>query len=286
MTPLRATSGCSSDVPNASKAKTVQKMCARFVQVSQVTQPDVCVCTRVFARVRDLKLSVTECAEGKYKDIIGTQACRDCPKDTYNPRTNAKSMVNCLECPTGATTLGEISQTRLENCHCQEQFYPALGLDPISGERLDKFTCETCPEGAMCCDFTCALRKTKGDLYPGLSRISGCSHNSRCSSIPGTWFRDKANDQFMLDTCPTGHNKQNASVDIAKCLKCKDNFYIVDTNDPKSRCTRYVRRMGRSMIVVVKPAHALLTYAKLLKWAKGMAAEKFWQLFLHSDTKK
>ena len=180
----------------------------------------------------------TDCAAGKYKDVIGTQACRNCPKDTFNPDTNAKTQVNCQSCPIGATTLGLVGRTRLDECHCQEQFYSALCIDPVSGNRSSKFTCEKCPEGAMCADFTCALRKTVGQKYPGAAQVNGCRHCARCTSIPGEWSRDPETDDFILDTCPTGHNKQNESLDIQKCEKCQENYYIVDPNDHTAKCTK------------------------------------------------
>jgi len=34
-----------------------------------------------------------QCAAGKYKDVIGTAACRPCPLNTYNPDRNSKSEV-------------------------------------------------------------------------------------------------------------------------------------------------------------------------------------------------
>ena len=90
----------------------------------------------------------------------------------------------------------------------------------------------------MCADFSCALRKTEGQRYPGVSKVNGCRHCSRCTSIPGEWFRDPITDDFILDTCPTGHNKQNESLDIQKCQKCKENYYIVDSNDHTAQCTK------------------------------------------------
>ncbi len=56
--------------------------------------------------------------------------------------------------------------------------------------------------------------------------------------VVGEWFRDAITDDFRLDTCPTGHMKQNESLDIQQCEKCPDNFYIVDSNDPTAKCTR------------------------------------------------
>ena len=90
----------------------------------------------------------------------------------------------------------------------------------------------------MCADFTCALRKTEGQRYPGESDVNGCIHCSRCTSIPGEWYRHAKTDEFILDTCPTGHNKQNASLHIQKCEKCKENYYIVDSNDHTATCTK------------------------------------------------
>jgi hypothetical protein len=59
--------------------------------------------------------------------------------------------------------------------------------------------------------------------------------------VVGEWFRDASTDEFILHTCPTGHNKQNESLDIQKCEKCKENYYIVDSNDPTATCTRCPR---------------------------------------------
>jgi len=35
------------------------------------------------------------CQAGKYKDTAGTQSCRACPENTFNPNLNAKDYASC-----------------------------------------------------------------------------------------------------------------------------------------------------------------------------------------------
>ena len=45
------------------------------------------------------------CAAGKYKDVAGTQECRSCPQNTYNPEEGATAFAQCKPCPDGAVTV-------------------------------------------------------------------------------------------------------------------------------------------------------------------------------------
>ena len=157
----------------------------------------------------------TVCASGKYKDTVGTTPCRPCPANSYNPDTNSKTSAQCQSCPGGATTLALDGQTKLEDCHCSTQFYR------VWPEGTEKFSCDPCPAGGVCKDFTCGLRKSTW-------KINGCSSGS----IAGNWARDPVDDTFTLSGCPTGHLLQNATQDLQKCEKCPTGYYIVDPNNP------------------------------------------------------
>ena len=64
-------------------------------------------------------------SQEQYKDVAGTQACRACPQNTYNPYTKSKAFANCLACPSGADTAGLDGQISSDACQCGERFYLA-----------------------------------------------------------------------------------------------------------------------------------------------------------------
>ena len=180
----------------------------------------------------------SHCAAGKYKDAAGTQACRNCPQNTYNPNTNSKAFANCLACPSGADTSGVDGQTSSDACVCGERFYIA-----DSGADNADLTCANCPSGAMCSSGTCALR----------SQDQTCDGSS--DSIPGTWVRSTSGDdagKFRLISCPAGYQTQNTSHDTQKCHPCLESQYIINPDeDACEKCPPVLTCRGDNVVVPV-----------------------------------
>ena len=158
--------------------------------------------------------SCDACAAGKYKDTDGTQACRDCPRNTFNPDTNSKSFANCKSCPAGAETGGKVGQTNPDDCRCSDRTYLVTQLE---------MRCLDCPVGAECFDRSCALRSVP----------------FTCTII-GEWIADPASGEYSVVSCPVGFQLQNAStlgLNIG-CFKCPNGFYVHDSKDPTAVCRK------------------------------------------------
>ncbi len=154
------------------------------------------------------------CQPGTYKDAPGTQACRACPQNTYNPDQGATAFTQCRSCPDGAVTVGS-GQTSSDACQCNERTYLVSGLA----------VCRTCPVGAMCSDGTCALAEDNLQCAPGMEAING------------NWMRSTQDGSFLLLGCPVGHRLNNVSGhDLQACLQCPEGKFMLDPNDPSQAC--------------------------------------------------
>ena len=159
----------------------------------------------------------SHCTAGTYKDVAGTQACRACPQNTYNPDVNSKAFANCVTCPQGAETGGIDRQTSLDACQCSDRMY-STQLEPI-------FTCVTCPSGAMCMgDGTCALQNPSKQCGTGVR-------------IKGSWLRLPASGKFAVIGCPVGYKLNNLTGhDAQSCQQCVEGKYMMNSNDPAGQC--------------------------------------------------
>jgi len=158
----------------------------------------------------------SQCAEGKYKDVAGTQACRACPQNTYNPKTNSKAFANCLACPPGASTGGKIGQANASDCTCPDRTY--LVIDAAENK-----ACLDCPVGAECKDRSCALRSNP---FP--------------CDIAGHWVKDLTSGQYTVMSCPSGYKLQNDTkmgLNVG-CERCPLGYYVQDSHDPSSVCRK------------------------------------------------
>ena len=178
----------------------------------------------------------SHCAAGKYKDAAGTQACRNCPQNTYNPNTNSKAFANCLPCPNGADTDGLDGRTSSDACQCGDRYY-------LAGAGGSSISCASCPSGAMCNTGVCALR-SQDQACPGSS-----------DSIPGTWVRLTSGDnagRYSLISCPAGYQTQNTTHDTQACHACLESQYIIDPDeDACEKCPPGLECQGDHVVVSV-----------------------------------
>ena len=154
------------------------------------------------------------CSAGKYKDIAGTHACRECPQNTYNPDTNSKAFASCRSCPSGSDTGGLGARLSSDSCRCSTSFY--LAHIATIGATVE---CVKCPKGLECADGSCSIRSSLD--VPSCNAASG-------SRIHGTWsFVD---GQAHLLGCPTGFRLVNQTGSVTQhCQECGDGEFMLDS---------------------------------------------------------
>jgi hypothetical protein len=158
--------------------------------------------------------SCLSCEPGKYKDIKGTHACRNCISGKYNMKSESTSEADCLQCPPNADTKGDAQTSN--TCECKEAFYESSKGDE----------CFVCPTGAKCSNDFCALRHPD-KICPDTSK-----------TIVGTWMLE-ASGRFRIATCPQGYEKRNDVPDTDNCFKCDPELeYILDLAESSSKCQR------------------------------------------------
>ena len=162
-------------------------------------------CAEGFECVLQVCQICTVCETGKFKDLIGTQACTRCPQNTYNPVTNSKSTANCQSCPVGALTQGD-GKSNLTDCECERRFYRA--------ETSSTWECSACPQGAMCADGSCSLRNEPPHCEVDPQPIGSWD----LGSLIGKSGQDAG--KKWLTACPTGFDLQDNSHDLQKCQPC------------------------------------------------------------------
>ena len=121
----------------------------------------------------------TPCKAGTYKDSAGVQACRACPKNTFNQDRGATAEAQCTSCAPGAVTAEE-GATSSDACICAIRTY-------LAGTTTK--SCKTCPLGK---DTTSILEQTQKprQLAPVL-RVRHATHLYCESALPScpAWVR-------------------------------------------------------------------------------------------------
>jgi hypothetical protein len=161
------------------------------------------------------------CEQGYYKDTAAPEACRPCPRNTYNSEVGATSDGFCKQCPAASFT-EQANSTSIEQCLCDAQYYKA---------RDGSHRCMMCPAGAMC----------SGNA----SRVCAFGREgSECQEpVTGEWSFH-ADGLLYLDSCTArpGYARVNTidgifNYDIQTCKKCDSRYeYMIDTNLACQEC--------------------------------------------------
>ena len=188
--------------------------------------------------VLDVCDTCTACTAGKYKDAPGTQACRACPPNTYNPDINSKALANCQACPSGSETGGLDGQTEASACQCGDRLYLK---NPAGSGGI--FSCANCPRGAVCADGSCALRNADFNCSDG-------------TSIVGDWVINNSTGSYDLRSCPAGYEtwttQEQGSEEMQQCHKCLESQYIIDPDlYACQKCPPGLKCKGDSEVVPV-----------------------------------
>ena len=80
----------------------------------------------------------SECQEGTYKDAAGTQGCRACPENTFNPNKKAIAFAECQSCQPKSSTAGS-GHTSRDACECDADYYLIT-----SNQGTEPPTCQAC----------------------------------------------------------------------------------------------------------------------------------------------
>ena len=185
-----------------------------------------------------------ECNPGQYIVIPETQDCLVCPTGALcpdlscalrNPPTfrcpqgemivgewkvkNSTNMYVLVSCPAGHTLISSFDSGSNDLQQCKRCPVSQYIIHPDTDE------CQSCPKGALCPDFTCALRNSTPLNCPGLD------------SIIGRW--EVSGYVYKLVECPPGTQLLNStsgtssgtfSADIQQCKPCLSGTYIISPN--------------------------------------------------------
>jgi serine/threonine protein kinase len=263
------------------------QQCEACDEGSECTTPPCTVCS--------------PCKPGFYKDLQAAQPCSECPADTYNPNMGGDSSSSCISCPTKSTTAGKTGMHNRTACICDEDYYsvitrsgreflcqqcPArattLGLTGqtsidacICSEELyavsrrdNSRICQPCPQGLVCPDSTCAVRRNIS------TRMCPSGH-----PVVGDWQVDNSSRQIRLQGCPPGYY-----IYFEQCQLCPAAFYCTGDRLPPTSCASGLftppggETLGscvRAVFVVVtiglKMARHEFTDQKTLNFTRGLA---------------
>ena len=169
-------------------------------------------------------VACSRCAPGKYKSVVGSSMCTDCPLNTYNSLPGANNSNACLACPTDSVTLNNGSRLR-SKCICGPGYTLASGS---SG------ACVKCPQGYYKSTYStdpcipCPIASYASQL--GMTACDHCQTNavtanvgsvdaSSCLCNPGY------TGSLTCTACTAGQYK--TALGSQSCTDCAVGFYSV-----------------------------------------------------------
>ena len=110
----------------------------------------MCVCTHTYvcehlSQGEDCNTNSCEecrpCLPGYFKSAIGTDACEQCPANTYRDEPGARELSNCVQCLAKSSTRQKRAQSTWRACVCDSIYYKLVSEQPSD-------ECQKCPPGA------------------------------------------------------------------------------------------------------------------------------------------
>lgn len=188
-------------------------------------------------------LECTQCAEGKYNDIVNQSSCISCPNNTFNPHQARSNLSDCLACPANSASPPE--SIAIETCICNLGYAGNPGEECIEcapGTYLDSlhiYECLKCPANTFNELFAQVAPSSCLACGHNKTSITGSGSEFACVCDPGFEF-ERRDHRFDCHKCAVGKfsNVSNTSScaacgtgtfndDIAKtvCLQCADGKY-------------------------------------------------------------
>lgn len=135
----------------------------------------------------------TACAPGKFKSAKSTEACEECPANTYRQEIGATELGNCIDCLGRSGTSQKKGQSSWKSCICDSIYYRIRFEGPND-------QCQVCPPGLHCNGSAGVAVVTPGSIWSADDFI------------------------FRLESCPTGYSVYYGSdifnAELQKCEPC------------------------------------------------------------------
>ena len=188
-------------------------------------------------------LECTQCAQGKYNDIVNQSSCISCPNNTFNPHLTRSNLSDCLACPANSASPPE--SIAIEACICNLGYAGNPGEECIEcapGTYLDSlhiYECLKCPANTFNELFAQVASSSCLACGHNKTSIAGSGSEFACVCDPGFEF-ERRDHRFDCHECAVGKfsNVSNTSScaacatgffndDIAKtvCIQCADGKY-------------------------------------------------------------
>jgi hypothetical protein len=163
-----------------------------------------CICKAGFTWYPSYMLCF-ECAGGKYKDVVGNQACTNCPRSSYST-TGSES---CEACPTDGVCLYSLCDSS-EQCGCKAGFYRLMD----SAQLL----CAPCPTGTTCTKGGCGAADY---CWPGVTPCDAGytrpdGDGGPCMPCAAGTFK-VADDLGACTPCPANSTSPSGSTTVDAC---------------------------------------------------------------------
>jgi hypothetical protein len=161
------------------------------------------------------------CTNGQYKDVNGSSACSECPRNTFSSSFAATSKSTCISCPAGS--ISKAGSVILPNCTCNKGY----------GKNAAENSCEACEAGkysnivawAPC--ITCPTHMTSPR---GSSDIADCLCNAGftgpnsgpCSECEAGTHKFTVGNALCSFCLPGTYALEGSSL----CTQCPEKTYI------------------------------------------------------------
>jgi hypothetical protein len=203
-------------------------------QIGALNESDCMACpTRQTSGFKSVNLTDCVCTEG-YFGPPGS-ACAECPANTFNSRTNATNLSECLYCPSNAFSAA--ASHSLTNCGCETGYYG----DFVNGTRNVtelSLTCNPCPPGTYNSrpnqkNVSSCLACPSNTNSPAASKNqTNCICNSGFHGVDGT----------TCEACPQRTYKNftgnfYVSNPLHDCYNCPVHTWSAEASHLKSNCT-------------------------------------------------
>jgi hypothetical protein len=110
-----------------------------------------CICNAGFYYIYDIRGGGCQsCAGGTYKDIVGNQACTNCPASSYSEEDYDNGVISCVSCPADSTCMNIVNPISYPfcgtpyACGCNAGYYGDAGIPE------NELPCTPCPAGRTC----------------------------------------------------------------------------------------------------------------------------------------